>query len=413
MASSLFRMRSLGTLCLALAVAAFADKSESSTSTTSSASSIATHLNFVVPEPISAPGVNTSSGCGKELDSDYEPGGDTAGPFEFNTTDGYGRKYTIHIPKYYDINKASPLIFGFPGNTNTYKDIEDQTELSDESMNPYAIAVYVSGVNLGFVSNPGYGATKDATFPKVDDISFMEDFIEDLEGKFCIDTGRIWAVGHSNGGGLVNVMACDPTLSTKITAFAANSGAFYTNFTDGDPKTIDTGTTTQGECLPAREHIPFIEFHGTDDDVVEYEGADDHSSYGIRVLPDIQHWASSWAVRDGYSIDNVTSRPDDDVKVYQWGGPDNLGVVTHYRLNSWIHDYARKSAGAPIDATPIIMEFFYNQTNYTTTSTTTSTGTPTPTSSATASSTSSAAAGKLAESYVVSVVAGLALAWVL
>ena len=80
-------MRSLGALCLALAAAAFADKSESSTSTTSSASSIATDLNFVVPEPISAPGVNTSSGCGKELDSDYEPGGDTAGPFTFNTTD--------------------------------------------------------------------------------------------------------------------------------------------------------------------------------------------------------------------------------------------------------------------------------------------------------------------------------------
>lgn len=209
------------------------------------------------------------------------------------------------------------MIFGLPGNTNTYEEIEEQTELSDESNNPYAIAVYVSGVNLGFVSNPGYGATEDATFPKVDDLDFLNNFIDDLQDRFCIDTGRIWAVGHSNGAGLTNVLACDPTLSTRISVFAANSGAFYTNHTDGDAGSVDTDTTVQAICSPGREHVPFIELHGTDDDTIPYDGADDHSSYGIRILPDIQHWASNWAVRNGYSTDSETSKPDDDVKVYQ------------------------------------------------------------------------------------------------
>lgn len=280
-------------------------------------------------------------------------------------------------------------------------------------MNPYAIAVFVSGYQLGFVSNPGYGATYDATYPKVDDLSFVADFIDYFNGKLCVDTGRIWAVGHSNGGGLTNVMACDPTMSTRISVFAANSGAFYTNETDGDPDTVATDTTVQENCSPGRAVIPYIEFHGTDDTTIEYTGADDHSSYGVRVLPDIQHWAAQWSVRNGYGTDNVTSSPDDNVTVYQWGPSDNLGVVTHYKLSGWIHDFARTSAGAPIDAMPIMMQFFYNQSDFEVANTTTPTSSGSPTATQTAGSTStttSAAAGRTAEFAAGTSFFGLAMA---
>ena len=193
--------------------------------------------NYAVP-PL-APCQNCSSACGSPLPAGITINAASSVLINFNNpSDGLLRNYTIHIPQDYDINHAAPLILAFPGNGDSAANIETQTGMSAASLNPYGIAVYVNGYGKGFESNPGWAP--GGTYSYVDDIGFIKNLIVNLTQTYCIDTGRIFAVGHSNGGGFTNVMACDPVLSVKVAVFAANSGAFYTNFTTGDPWTHRT-----------------------------------------------------------------------------------------------------------------------------------------------------------------------------
>ncbi|RMY93795.1 hypothetical protein D0861_01699 [Hortaea werneckii] len=319
--------------------------------------------NPAYPVPVLAPGTNTSSGCGMPLPNGVTPDGAST-TFTLAGPDGFSREYAIHIPKYYDTNRASPLIMAFPGNGDTAANIEPQTRMSNSELNPYGIAVYVTGVNRGFVSNPGWGVPGSAN-ANVDDIGFIKTLVAYLTSNYCVDTGRIFATGHSNGGGFCNVMACDPVLSVTFAAFAPASGAFYTGATSGNPETIEpVNTPTQPQCSPGRNNVPMLEFHGTSDGTINYYGGPRNG----RILPTLPHWATAWSVRQGYGITNYTSsdlpslNPAMTVTKYEFGGDaGQLGIVTHYRLGGWTHNYPNvdTTSSAPVNGPQIVMDFFY------------------------------------------------------
>jgi len=81
----------------------------------------------------------------------------------------------------------------------------------------------VTGYNKGFQSNPDWSGLG------LDDVGFVRYLLDDMNSKYCVDTGRVFAVGHSNGGGFVNMLACDPEMSVRFAAFAMNSAACYTS----------------------------------------------------------------------------------------------------------------------------------------------------------------------------------------
>ncbi|KAI7222693.1 putative ferulic acid esterase [Hortaea werneckii] len=322
--------------------------------------------NPAYPVPVLAPGTNTSSGCGTPLPNGVTPDGAST-TFTLAGPDGFTREYAIHIPKYYDTNRASPLIMAFPGNGDTAANIEPQTRMSNSELNPYGIAVYVTGVNRGFVSNPGWGVPGSAN-ANVDDIGFIKKLVDYLTSNYCVDTGRIFATGHSNGGGFCNVMACDPVLSVTFAAFAPASGAFYTGATSGNPETVEpVNTPTQPQCSPGRNNVPMLEFHGTNDGTINYSGGPRNG----RILPTLPHWSTAWSVRQGYGITNYTSNLPSlnsamTVTKYEFGGDaGQLGIVTHYRLGGWTHNYPNvdTTSSAPVNGPQLAMDFFYRWTN--------------------------------------------------
>ncbi|KAI7320186.1 putative ferulic acid esterase, partial [Hortaea werneckii] len=322
--------------------------------------------NPAYPVPVVAPGTNTSSGCGTPLPNGVTPDGAST-TFTLAGPDGFTREYAIHIPKYYDTNRASPLIMAFPGNGDTAANIEPQTRMSSSELNPYGIAVYVTGVNRGFVSNPGWGVPGSAN-ANVDDIGFIKKLVDYLTSNYCVDTGRIFATGHSNGGGFCNVMACDPVLSVTFAAFAPASGAFYTGATSGNPETVEpVNTPTQPQCSPGRNNVPMLEFHGTNDGTINYNGGPRNG----RILPTLPHWSTAWSVRQGYGVTNYTSNLPSlnsamTVTKYEFGGDaGQLGIVTHYRLGGWTHNYPNvdTTSSAPVNGPQLVMDFFYRWTN--------------------------------------------------
>ncbi|KAF2495401.1 alpha/beta-hydrolase [Lophium mytilinum] len=312
-------------------------------------------LTFLLPSvsffAVAAKCASKTGGCGQPLPSGVAIGVLAASNSHMHINSGNReRTYLVHVPENYDVNAAVPLILSFHGRTKSATEQEGLSQFSNSSYNPDAIAVYPEGVpdakgHQQWTSDPDAPAD-------IDDILFTSDLINHLLSRYCIDPSRVYAAGKSNGGGLVNLLACDPGTSAKIAAFAAVSGAFY----------INGSTGKLPPCKPARVPIPVLETHGLKDHTINYTGGPDKSHRGD-TMP-IVSWVDDWATRNGLEIDaNKTTTLCGDgartVKRYNWAE-----TVEHYTFKNLYHDWPSTFANddtdltSCIDATKEIMGFF-------------------------------------------------------
>ena len=331
-------------------------------------------VRYIPPNPnYAAPVAATGGGCGKPLPSNITANGASV-QFGMTPSDGIPRTYLVHIPQYYDINKASPIIFAYHGNGGTATRIQDQTRFNDASMNPFAIAVYVNGTGSGqsgYESNPGYGSTASTDPPSINnqirDRDFLKQLVLNMKDTFCIDSSRIFATGQSNGGGFCGVIACDRELSVTFAAIAPNSGAFYSGTAPGtagvNPDNVITDTPGQIPCSPGRLNMPIFETHGTQDPTISYYGNPARGS-PARIIPSIPRWLNAWAERQRIPTKNYTTNLAPRVNLVQWADETGeLGRLQHFQLIDWVHDWPDGKGSAPIDVSPYIMDFFYRWTN--------------------------------------------------
>lgn len=187
--------------------------------------------------------------------------------------------------------------------------------------------------------------------------------IAHFKDRYCIDPKRIYASGKSNGGGFVGqTMACDPTMSKVIAAFAPVSGA---NYVPGSTKSNCDPETIAIPCNPSRSPIPLLQFHGNADKTIPYLGGPRNGA----CLPTVAHWVQEWSSRQNLGLSNTTaSLYDNKLMKYEYGSGSQTGVVTHYMtkgLGHWwpsVKPNNDNPAGTFYDATPIIMEFFNKYT---------------------------------------------------
>lgn len=285
-----------------------------------------------------------SPGCGKDLPRVQEPGGSYS--TNITTKDGRERSYIIHIPSNYDKNEPVPVIFSFHGRTRTAKSQEKLSQFSNEEYNPNAIAVYPQGIKNQWQGDPSSQG--------IDDISFTLQMLDHFEDRYCIDRTRVYAAGKSNGGGLTNRLACDPTASKRFAAFAPVAGAYYQNVTEDNCRP----NTVKIQCNPARTPIPMLAFHGTADETIPYTGGGRRG----RCLPSVPHFVREWASRDDLGGKNETTTTNGGkVEVSRFG---DHGEVVHYRIEGLGHAWPSTEPnsdnpdGTYVDATPIIMGFF-------------------------------------------------------
>ncbi|THY03562.1 hypothetical protein D6D03_04286 [Aureobasidium pullulans] len=314
------------------------------------------------PAPVTN-GLARSSGCGQPLNSQIVAGGAST-QFSATGADGYVRTYNVHVPSTYDPNKAAPLIMAFHGRGDSGSAMESNSGLSIERINPYGISVYPTAIKDQDQQNTWQGDPSYATNRTVDDIGFVRALVTNISAQYCVDTSRVFAAGMSNGGGFVNVLACDPVMSSVFNAFAPHSGAFYTSTGDSNtvcfPNTVLTNDLVHTTCSPSRR-VPMIEFHGDADGTIGYFGG------GRRgyCLPAIPHWTQDWAIRNNLTSDNVTTVTNGgNLTRYEFGAASGYpGLVTHFRLAGWSHTYSLGANGGPIDSAAFSLNFFYRWTN--------------------------------------------------
>jgi polyhydroxybutyrate depolymerase len=123
----------------------------------------------------------------------------------------------------------------------------------------------------------------------VDDVGYLAAVIADMKSKYTVDPGRVFVVGHSNGGFMAYRLACE--LSSEVTGIMVLAGATW-----NDP----------GDCQPALP-VTVLHMHGDEDDTILYGGG----SSGGNPYPSAAVSASTWASYDGCAPTTDTLPPVD------------------------------------------------------------------------------------------------------
>ena len=161
------------------------------------------------------------------------------------------RTYVLHIPPGYDPTRFTQVVFAFHGFTNQATDFTKSIGIETASDQRNFIAVIPQGSGLIPSWNAG-GCCGEAQTLGTDDVGFVKQLLTSLRAEFCVDDKRIFAMRHSNGGFMVNRLACE--LADDFAAIGPNSAGL-----------IFSG------CKPSRP-VPVYYMHGDADAVVFYGG---------------------------------------------------------------------------------------------------------------------------------------------
>jgi len=241
---------------------------------------------------------------------------------------GQTREYRIYVPATYRPGKAVPLVIGFHGHGGSAAQFESYSGFSTLAPQAGFIAVYPQGAG----DIPSWD-----TWAGSQDVQFVRDLIATVEAQCSIDRNRIYAVGHSCGGGMANRLACD--LSDRIAAIGSVSGTYQ-----------------YGEnCSPGRP-VAIIAFHGTDDPDVPYNGIGNigagREAYFSIGTP-IPQWAADWAGRDGCDAKPSKVFEQGNVTGQGWGNCRGGADVILYTTSGGGHGWPGE-----VNAAGMVWTFF-------------------------------------------------------
>jgi polyhydroxybutyrate depolymerase len=246
---------------------------------------------------------------------------------------GVARTALVHVPALASRGRPLPLVLAFHGAGGTGAWMEAYTGLSGVGEKGGFYVAYPDAWKKARVWN-FTGPT--GRFP--DDVAFGRDLLNAVERRFCVDPGRVFATGVSNGGGMAARLGCE--LSDRLLAIAPVAG----------------GYSKMPPCRPARP-MSVMEIHDTDDRVVPYKGR------GPARDGSVPRFVRSWAQRDRCPARSGFSRPNHRVVRRYWS-PCANGVTVEQLVvvgggHEWPGALADRHGRAPsISANGQIWRFF-------------------------------------------------------
>ncbi len=192
------------------------------------------------------------------------------------------------MPSGHNSRVPLPLLLVLAGRGKSLQETMSESGFSSGKTADSYIAAYLEG-NISPSKHQGW-ATFGPNDPETNDVAYVLSVTAALEINLCIDTGRVYVVGSSNGAGMAGVLACSAT--QYFAGAAMVSGLFYP---------LPLG------CHPS-EPLPVFEIHDIGDQDALYFGA-----VWAQFTP-IPNWLSMWAAIDGCNTDSpvthkVTGRP--------------------------------------------------------------------------------------------------------
>ena len=253
-------------------------------------------------------GTSTTTSVGSFATENIKPS-TVLKPGKYNRTIG-SRKYIVYVPDTYKGDKPVPLLVDYHP-INGSADMRSGDALYENVTHDDAvIIIYPEGEESpmqGFMGGYARAWNVGPCCTDADDITFSRKFIEATRKEAYIDGTRIYATGFSMGGGMSNYVAC-----FMADIYAAVAPAAFD---------LAEEVVKGGGCHPVRP-IPIMNFRGTSDGIVKYNGGQDETVPGKPItFLGAQKNFTTWASINGCT--GNSSKDSDGCDVY---GTCNGGV---------------------------------------------------------------------------------------
>jgi polyhydroxybutyrate depolymerase len=194
--------------------------------------------------------------CAPRREPADPPGSLAAGDHTFSVHhDGRTRRYIVHVPPAASDRSALPVLVAFHGGGGEANGFKEYARLDPVADREGFIVVYPEGTgvlpNRLHTWNAG-NCCGYAMENAVDDVGFAIALLDDLDRRTPIDSRRVYATGHSNGGMMSYRLAAER--AGRIAAIAPVAGAM----------TLDG-------FAPSRP-VPVLHVHSVDDPRAPYGG---------------------------------------------------------------------------------------------------------------------------------------------
>jgi len=256
--------------------------------------------------------------------------------FRFNgiiILDGRERTYTLNLPPNYYESSGFSLVIAMHGGGGTGEQFESTSKLTEKANASKFIVVYPDGVKstglLGLRTWNAGGCCDYARDTNVDDVKFISQLIDKLTASYKIDTKKVYATGHSNGGMLSYRLACE--IPGKIAAIAVNSC-----------------TMAVQVCNPSRP-VPILHMHSTLDEKVPYKGGIGISN---AYFPPVDSVLNAWSLKN--TCASVSKMLVDNAlyKFAKWSECKNNVTIQYYLTKDGGHGWPGGLPGGPVSDTP-------------------------------------------------------------
>ena len=257
---------------------------------------------------------------------------------------GLERTYLIHIPADASAENPLPLLVMFHGAGGDGARAEVTTGFTTDSNDNDFIVAYPNGTAANSIEGElAWNAGNCCGLPRgrnVDDVGFISAMLAQIEGKYAVDTSRVYLAGFSNGGMMTYRLACQ--LPGTFAAIAVVSGAL--NYKD-------CATDTP---------LPVLIVHGRADQTVPYDGGETNprtaSRFGQWTNSSVVYSTNFWLKADGCDDDPVITK-DETTSTDSYDDCEDGGTVEVVSVTNGTHVWPRiETLG--VDASGLILKFF-------------------------------------------------------
>lgn len=196
------------------------------------------------------------------------------GHSQLNITDSivhqsFQRKFMVHLPPNFNLQSQRALVISMHGGTGNMMNAQGFSMLNPVADQNNFVVAWPQGFGI---APPGFswadGRNTSADQAGIDDVGFINKLTDTLVARYQIDTNRIFLCGFSNGGFMVQRVACQ---SSARYAAMASLGA-------------SMDTLRYQTCNPTKP-IPMAFFNGTADPAMPYLGGTLQNPLVIPVVP--------------------------------------------------------------------------------------------------------------------------------
>ena len=277
------------------------------------------------------------------------------------------RTYSFYVPTTYDETQATPVVVVLHGRFGSGVGTASHIQINPLAEEEGFIGVYPDGLdnkNTGAPRDTGWNYLRDVPyFPNGDthdDVQFIIDVIDDLAQDLNIDHNRIYVTGLSNGGFMVQRLACE--VPDFFAGYASVAGAGFGG--------MDTVCDNE---IP----VNMLVMHGTKDNNIKWDGNSQRMANGQEffltwsIVTTIDFWGNKMKCYGDAVRDDVTtpeSESDTGLIIFTAGGCEDDAELTLYAVINGGHNWPGVGDGIPsqvaglvntdLDATQVIWDFF-------------------------------------------------------